>query len=1274
MLHFKTLLLLLWSLKSYGEACQIKICVTNDGNQTGCQQLGVNEFNIITSLAEIPNHTAMCSDLIRVYLTRGTHILSSKLEFNSAVKSLQIKGILHSTIQCSTLGGIVFRGVKNGNLSITDVTFNNCGINQKISGNTDTQPSVALYFDNIIYTLDNVLVANTKGKGLYTHRCKEQVMINCTFDSSSNGHAYITFKGYRKNSEVIVNISKTTFYNGSSINNSGGLEIYTTGEHIEMAVYISQCKFKSNEGFLGSHLKVFMKHPHIVKNQPRTDRSSAFISISNSVFEEGRGPQKAVNITVTEKEENFNVTIKNSSFTGNRNGAVLISQANLATIDNCTVRDNTGTGIEIHKLLYPFDEFQTVISDTNFATNFALNSRALYLNLTWSDDKLDQLILISNCSFYHHETEDVVKIEGTGILNKNRVVIEKSRFEKNRKIYGNCSCLHAEDVNITLDSTIFTDNNCTGVKLTASSILVENWLNMTRNRALSGGAIQMFSKEVIESSSKLYKSSTITLGKNSHLNIVNNSALLYGGGIYNDDKCEIENTANESCFFQFEDRSALLKFSGNSAELGGDAIFGGCQTECNIQTCSDRFNDRVKVEDTKSWSTFAVPPNRIVFCDQNTRTMCSTDHYLSVYMGQLFNVSVMIVDEFCVPSVRFFRAKLDQESTKIAHLGGLNREESYERSKKYCKNYPYSIQQSSKTGQSNVTMELYIHSESLSLPEPAMLTVHLKDCPKGFKFDEWKKECVCCDLLESLGVKCFPSTASLGVPQSTWLGEVKGEVKGQEAVNKYCQYCHKEGVEMITNFSHTDSLCTRNRTGVLCGACAPGLSLQLGSYKCANCSNSEYKGVLLIVVFMVVGIGLVILLLGLNLTVSTGVINGLIFYCNVIHSHGDSLLPMTHHTNQTHLNNAIKFLSTFQSWMNLDFGIVTCFFNNYNTYTSNWMQFVFPLYICLLILIIVMASRHSSRVSKLTRSNTVPVLATLLLLSYSKLLTTSIEGASYTEIQFLDKNTGNYKVWVMDGNVRYLKGKHIPLFLMSIITVVAILPFTLLILLGPLLQARSHHRPLHWINKMKPFLDAFYGPYTSRYRYWPGILLLVRMIILGSFAFYSLGDSHFKLLMISVMILVLFVIWITLGRSYTLSLYQSKGLNFLEMFFLLNLGVFAVGSIYTRYTKSQVVYQQILALLMVGSVFITFCGIILCQIFTMSSISKAIRRRIAHLIPKRITERATASEADKTTSYNRRLDNVEESSDNVGGATQTTVEMGDIDRPSCELREPLLDD
>ena len=393
------------------------------------------------------------------------------------------------------------------------------------------------------------------------------------------------------------------------------------------------------------------------------------------------------------------------------------------------------------------------------------------------------------------------------------------------------------------------------------------------------------------------------------------------------------------------------------------------------------------------------------------------------------------------------------------------------------------------------------------------MILDLKDCPGGFEWNHLEERCDCASNLKSYNIICNTYDYSLTVPSSKWIGEVRG----QAVVQKYCQNCRNEGEKVLSDIMKSDMLCNPGRTGVLCGACQERYSLQLGVNTCAYCSDSTYKGVLLLLFFLVAGLILIFLLFSLNLTISTGLLNGLIFYSNIVYSNRDNFLPINGSRNSTHLQNVVQFLSMFQAWVNLDFGIITCFFNGFNTYISTWLQFTFPIYIWLLILLIILASRFSRRVSKLTTSNTVPVLATLFLLSYAKLLINSIAAVSFTYLHFLHNDTTAIMVWVEDGNIAYLEGKHIPLFLVSMLMLVfCIIPFTLLILLGPLLQAKSNYALLHWINKLKPLFDAFYGPYNGRYRYWPGILLLARFLLFNLFAFYSFGDNPYKFITILV--------------------------------------------------------------------------------------------------------------------------------------------------------------
>ena len=78
-----------------------------------------------------------------------------------------------------------------------------------------------------------------------------------------------------------------------------------------------------------------------------------------------------------------------------------------------------------------------------------------------------------------------------------------------------------------------------------------------------------------------------------------------------------------------------------------------------------------------------------------------------------------------------------------------------------------------------------------------------------------------------------------------------------------------------------------------------------------------------------------------------------------------------------------SFLSKFIAWLNLDLGVEICFYNGLDAYAKTWLQFLFPIYIWLLVLI---SSHYSTRVSRLSGNNAVQVLATLFLLSYTKVL------------------------------------------------------------------------------------------------------------------------------------------------------------------------------------------------------------------------------------------------------------------------------------------------
>ena len=134
---------------------------------------------------------------------------------------------------------------------------------------------------------------------------------------------------------------------------------------------------------------------------------------------------------------------------------------------------------------------------------------------------------------------------------------------------------------------------------------------------------------------------------------------------------------------------------------------------------------------------------------------------------------------------------------------------------------------------------------------------------------------------------------------------------------------------ILLNLLHPDLQCQFNRTGILCSQCKHHLSMIFGSSRCMECTNMH---ILLTILVLVAGIVLVVSIYLLDLTVTNGTINGIIFYANVV-SINDSVFLSNEYV--------FKPLRVFISFANLDLGIETCFYNGMDGYAKMWLQFSF---------------------------------------------------------------------------------------------------------------------------------------------------------------------------------------------------------------------------------------------------------------------------------------------------------------------------------------------
>ena len=336
-------------------------------------------------------------------------------------------------------------------------------------------------------------------------------------------------------------------------------------------------------------------------------------------------------------------------------------------------------------------------------------------------------------------------------------------------------------------------------------------------------------------------------------------------------------------------------------------------------------------------------------------------------------------------------------------------------------------------------------------------------------------------------------------PANSWISASANDNFYTYHISPNCpfRYCLPQSSSL--NFSTPNFQCQFNRSGILCGQCQQNLSTIFGSSKCHPCSNVF---LLLIIPITIADLLLVFTLFFINLTVTDGTINAFIMYTNIISINDHVLFTDTSHV--------FTPVYTFVSLANLDLGIQTYFYNGMDDYAKMWLQLAFPFYLISITTLLVITSRYSTAVQRITARRTLPVFATLFLLSYTKILhTVSSVLFSYSTITHLPSKRTSM-VWSIDANVPLFGIKFTIIF---IILFIVLIPFNMI-----LLFTRTLSR-FQFINKFKPLLDAYQGPYKHRFYYWTGLQLLIRAISLGISALDKNANLIISSIVLSVMIM-----------------------------------------------------------------------------------------------------------------------------------------------------------
>ena len=562
-------------------------------------------------------------------------------------------------------------------------------------------------------------------------------------------------------------------------------------------------------------------------------------------------------------------------------------------------------------------------------------------------------------------------------------------------------------------------------------------------------------------------------------------------------------------------------------------------------------------------SNVSSDPLQVCIC-KNDSLICRKRYsgHIEMVRGKEFTLQAMVVGQGKRASPSAVRVSLDNGVQISAN-------QHVQPTGKGCTNVSYSLF----AEENNTVLALFPNNGScgdfgIGRTE---INVTFLPCPSGF--NQTGSQCVCEDRLRQFNANCNVDDSSIEWTSSIfWIGAVYDDNEEFKGFILYpeCPFDFCVDVPVPITLDNLDIQCNFNHNGTLCGSCKQGYSIALGTLHCLRCSNAYLT---LILPFALAGIALVAVLLLLRLNVSAGTINGLIFYANIIQANRLFFFP----------TGKVNVLTVFIAWLNLDLGIETCFYDGMTTYAYTWLQFVFPFYVWFLIGLIIMATHYSSKLTRIFGNNPVAALATLFLLSYSKLLRTIIATLSVAKLEY---PSDEYKsVWFYDGNVAYGSAERVILLIFAILILAFLfIPYTLLLFFAHWLQALSHWRILSWLNKIKPFLDTYHAPYKKLTRYWTGLLLFVRLVLAG-----TITNDSILVVVTSLMVALSSLAWMQKG------IYDSSFNNILEAFFIANLCIFAATT-YT-YRPSATNDRDAIAYSFVGLAFAAFVCIVLFHVY-----------------------------------------------------------------------------
>ena len=1021
------------------------------------------------------------------------------------------------------------------------------------------------------------------------------------------------------NTTVVINMS--TFDN--NIGDDGGTIYTSTGALSIYSGKFAHNKARYDAGVVYTYItSVNIKWCRFIFNEAVNNGGalrlhsvlgSVIVHIRDSVFGSNKADTGGA-VFVRQATLHINCSNFTENFAGV--GVIYASESNVSLSGIVTMTSNVGSLFLLSsRLLVAKKDILRAFS--NISPNF---TTAIHWEGGAITSFQSEIYIYGVCSIFDNTAK-----KGGGILaSESKIVCGKILLFNNTAFNsGGGAYLFHSELNCRNHGTIELVGNKAvekggGIHAISSQVKVDSpgsSVHFSANSAYAGGGI------CLEMTAKLYVlrlSCNWCHDKDCAVLFIANSAY-YGGAVYVSDEtnsgvCDSSYGKYSSlteCFIQtlalFIEgschRCSEYCFKGNYAGGSGSTLFGGLLDRCTASpfgvvhsthkeaTVLDgvAYFHAISILNNSDSSILPISshPIRVRFCKDDRPNYESQSFHVKVEKGRLFKVPLVAVDQVNHTVNATIHISLS------SNLGGLGEDQSLQETTESCTDIDMEVFSPNKNEELILFARGPCKDAQLSIGQIFVQFLPCT-CPIGFQpYETTKCTCECDSKLNKFISECHESNKTLVRVGTFWITHLNTSLNADLREYEYLthpqcplDYCLPSTVRVYINLNEafgSDGQCAFNRSGVLCGKCQFGFSLSLGSSHCIKCSVRWPLVCLAIIIAAVfAGILLITFLLALNLTVAMGTINGIIFYANIVNANISTFFPFAEQ----------NYATIFINWLNLELGIDTCFFEGMDTYWKTLLQLIFPAYIIFLVVMVILISEYSTKFARLIgRKNPVATLDTLILLSYSKLLQTTIAALSFTVLVYPD---GTKKVvWLPDANVGYLHGKHAFLFLIALIILLGGIAYTSLLFSWQWLMHYQYKSLFKWVryNRLQLFIEPFHAPYTFKHRYWTGLLLLVRVVLYLASALNVTGAPAVNLLVTGVVVFTLFILMVAFHGP----IYRKLPIEFLEITCYINIIVLSFATFYTLEVKSG---QFIVGYISVTATISLFLVVITYHIFT----------------------------------------------------------------------------